>query len=134
MTGTLTERLTETFTYDPEFGTLSYRKTGIIISGQNARTSTNQPRKSQYGTARFEGKIYPISRITWALVHGQWPDPNLVIDHINGDTRDNRITNLRLITRSENAINTHRFRRGHLNKNHWRKIIQTIRNTTKPRA
>lgn len=41
-------------------------------------------------------------RVIWKMVHGD--DPN-VIDHINGDRVDNRIENLRSVSRSENARN-----------------------------
>ena len=41
-------------------------------------------------------------RAVWAVAHGRWPDPDKVIDHINGDRKDNRIANLREITQAEN--------------------------------
>ena len=42
-------------------------------------------------------------RLAWALTTGQWPENE--IDHINMDRCDNRIKNLRHVTRSQNACN-----------------------------
>jgi len=44
------------------------------------------------------------SAIVWFLVHGVWPEGE-TIDHINGDSFDDRIENLRIATRRENAQN-----------------------------
>jgi hypothetical protein len=44
-------------------------------------------------------------RIIWKLVHGNIPD-GMHIDHINGDPWDNRICNLRCVSRSENMQNS----------------------------
>lgn len=60
--------------------------------------------KTQYGylQGRVEGKLYPAHRVIWFLVHGEWPDE---IDHINGNRSDNRLANLRNISRNENMRN-----------------------------
>ena len=42
-------------------------------------------------------------RVAWALINGGWPEG--VIDHINGDTADNRIANLRDVSQSINQRN-----------------------------
>lgn len=42
-------------------------------------------------------------RAAWAIHYGEWPTG--AVDHINGDTSDNRIFNLRDVSRSENARN-----------------------------
>ncbi len=41
--------------------------------------------------------------VVWCWVHGEWPVGE--IDHINGDRDDNRITNLRLASVSQNRSN-----------------------------
>jgi hypothetical protein len=43
-------------------------------------------------------------RLAWMLTHKTWPASNL--EHINGDRTDNRIENLREVTRSETVHNT----------------------------
>lgn len=49
------------------------------------------------------GKKHPAHRLAWLYVYGAWP--NADIDHINGDRTDNRIENLRDVTRQTNMEN-----------------------------
>lgn len=51
----------------------------------------------------ISGKSYAVHKIIWAMHYREWPATDL--DHINGDGLDNRITNLRLATPSQNAMN-----------------------------
>lgn len=50
-----------------------------------------------------EGKRWYAHRIAWMLHYGT--EPSGYIDHINRDRSDNRISNLRLCTHSENMCN-----------------------------
>lgn len=49
------------------------------------------------------GRDLQAHRVVWLLERGEWPPG--VIDHINGQTTDNRIENLRLATPSQNNQN-----------------------------
>jgi len=40
------------------------------------------------------GRVYRTDKVIWALEYGKWPTRKLI--HINGNIRDNRITNLAL--------------------------------------
>lgn len=51
-------------------------------------------------------KMYRSHAVVWAMHTGKWPPDDKQIDHINGERDDNRIENLRLVTRSENCRNT----------------------------
>lgn len=48
-------------------------------------------------------KNFFAHRVIWALAYGQWPDGE--IDHIDGNKKNNAISNLRCVTRSQNARN-----------------------------
>ena len=56
-----------------------------------------------YLKVKLKGKSYPVHRIMWLLAYGEHPDR--FVDHINGDRVDNRLCNLRLVTKAENAKN-----------------------------
>lgn len=50
------------------------------------------------------GKKCGAHRIIWEMVNGKIPD-GMEVDHINGVRDDNRISNLRLVTRNDNMRN-----------------------------
>lgn len=65
------------------------------------------PWRNGYRYISIWKRSFPVHRVIWCKLTGEWPHPNLVIDHINGIKYDNRIVNLRLVTKSENGKNRH---------------------------
>lgn len=59
---------------------------------------------NEYLNVRVDGLCYLVHRVIWLIVHGEWPKHTL--DHINGNTVDNRISNLRDVPHIENCRNT----------------------------
>ena len=58
-----------------------------------------------YFQVRYKSRAYRKARVVWCLCHGEWPPEGLEVDHINQNKADDRIENLRLVTRWENAVN-----------------------------
>ena len=56
-----------------------------------------------YLRIKVDGKLYLAHRLAWLYVHGKFPDAE--IDHINGIRLDNKIINLRDVSKNENLIN-----------------------------
>jgi hypothetical protein len=59
---------------------------------------------SFYYTVKINQVSYPSHRIIWAIVKGEDPG-DFEIDHKDRDSTNNKIENLRVSTRSENASN-----------------------------
>ncbi|NBT31688.1 MAG: HNH endonuclease [Rhodobacteraceae bacterium] len=57
-----------------------------------------------YKQGRINSKTFYAHRVIMAMVDGEWPPQD--VDHINRDRTDNRLCNLRSVTRSENMHNT----------------------------
>ena len=57
----------------------------------------------QYNIGLVQNKQIYAHRAAWAIVHGEWP--KYEIDHINGIRYDNRLQNLRHVTKRENGRN-----------------------------
>lgn len=62
------------------------------------------PSVGNYRRTQIKKKRYSNHRIIWTMYFGDIPT-GMEIDHINGDTLDNRICNLRLVTHLENMNN-----------------------------
>lgn len=58
-----------------------------------------------YWYIEFRNVRYPRSRIVWCLVNGSWPELDKIIDHVNRNRLDDRISNLRCVSIKENAYN-----------------------------
>jgi hypothetical protein len=99
------EEIHSLFECDPEKGLLFWKNR----SRQRWRGTAGQLHTNGYWTVRVGKKRKRLlnHRIIFALVHGRWPNR---IDHINMDRSDNRISNLREATRSQNAMNARKQR------------------------
>lgn len=97
--------LWDQFSYNPFTGKLHNRATDEIIFGTVFNEISGY--KSVRLTARVRGltKTYNYSRIVFAWFYGYFPQKGYHIDHVNHDTQDNRISNLRCVTVRENNQN-----------------------------
>lgn len=57
-----------------------------------------------YHRITLGGRTWGAHQLAWLYVHGEIPKGD--IDHINGNRLDNRIENLRVVTRAENIQNS----------------------------
>lgn len=69
------------------------------LAGKPALTAISRG----YRIGRVGKKNLMAHVVAWAYVNGEWPDGD--IDHINGDRSDNRIENLRVVSRADNLRN-----------------------------
>lgn len=97
------ETLKKFLVYNPD--------TGIFVWAATFNTNINKGYKA--GTIRkpdgyvkigLKGKTYFAHRLAYLYMLGDWPLQE--VDHINGDTSDNRWINLRQCSKSENMCNT----------------------------
>lgn len=58
----------------------------------------------------IDKKQYRANRLAWLYMTGEFPE--LYVDHINGDTSDNRWENLRLANASQNVMNSSLHKEG----------------------
>ena len=91
------QEIVNRFVYCPESGVVSHRATRV----QAGKVSNNH--KTSYLRISVNGKQLMAHRIIWALHYGEWPKGQ--IDHIDGNGLNNRLSNLRDVSHSENQRN-----------------------------
>jgi hypothetical protein len=98
------ERLREILYYDGETGQFRWRPG----SGKRAGRIAGSLAKSEVWLIHFGGRSYKAHQLAWLYITGEWGRPG--IDHRDGDTTNNRWSNLRRATSTENAANRRRPR------------------------
>lgn len=93
------EELENRFVFDVERGEICYR---IKIKANNAGDVAGTKRSDGYTRIRIGRKAYFAHRLIYFIATGTQPE---YLDHKNGDKSDNRISNLRVATNSENMCN-----------------------------
>lgn len=108
------ELLLELLSYDALTGELTwntrsehhndYKRFNVRYAGKPAFTHQN---KYGYRIGSIQGQLYKASRVIWKMIHGVNP---VEVDHINGNTSDNRISNLRNVNQKVNTKNKSNYK------------------------
>lgn len=103
------ELIKRLFDYNPKTGVVIWRKRDDVPKWWNTRYAGNRPKSTDsLGylrakiTANGASAYVSLHRICFFMAHGFLPE---VVDHVNGDVQDNRISNLRAADFKTNAWN-----------------------------
>jgi len=101
------QRVQELLEYDEHSGEFRWRvtKNPNIRKGEVAGCQA----RSEYWSIHIDGRNYRAHQLAWLYVKGEWGRP--LIDHRDGNPLNNRWTNLRLATHTNNAANRPRLPR-----------------------
>jgi hypothetical protein len=110
MTDLTAEEARRSWDYEPDTGLLRWKiRAGKRVMPGDVAGSLGA---SGYIVIGIKGKMYKAHRVAWLIHFGEWPDNQ--IDHINGIRDDNRIVNLRRVSKRQNDQNKKCHRDGHL--------------------
>lgn len=94
------EVLRKSFGYNPTTGDIINLKTDRVLP----------PNSRGYLRLHLDGRVLQGHRVAWAIFHNTQPDISKEIDHIDGNPSNNRIANLRLVSKTENLRNKNQYK------------------------
>lgn len=93
----------DVFSYDANTGFLYWR---VLPKCHKPDGRAGSKEKDGYTRVKFRQKHIPVHRIIWDMCNpGDLLAPGFEVDHINHDRSDNRIVNLRKVTKGVNNKN-----------------------------
>lgn len=109
-----------------------YYQNGNLIWRQGLRKGLKAGYKMAdgYNQVELKNKKFMIHILIWKMFFGNYDSNKYVIDHKNGKEDGDCIENLRLATKSQNAMNIKR-KRGEMHGIHWDKKSRKWRATIK---
>lgn len=99
------ERVRELYAPDFDHGALVARVRINRSTPAGTTISASPNMRAKYQRVTIDGVRLYLHRVLWSMFHDRDPGTDGMVDHIDGDTKNNRISNLRLVNRSENAKN-----------------------------
>lgn len=96
------------FTYDEEDGRLRWRKDSGRYGRYPAGSPAGTPNKEGYLYVKIGGRSYRTSRLIWLYVTGEWSE--FQIDHKDRNPGNEKWTNLREATGSQNKANSSKYK------------------------
>lgn len=96
------ERIKEVLSYDTDYGIFTWLD---HVTHKKTKHPGNKGKKSRYGQIKIDNVSHYSHRLAWVFVFGDIPD-NMLVDHKDGDTGNNKISNLRLSTKVQNGCNS----------------------------
>ena len=106
------ERLKELLNYNPDTGVFTWIKDRghTVKAGDLAGCVITFPHNNKsYAHIRVDRVLYRSHRLAWVYVYG-CVDDKYQMDHINNDSLDNRIVNLRPVTAQDNCMNKGKYK------------------------
>lgn len=102
------KQLKHYLSYDPKTGVFRWKnprgkkcKAGDVAGSYNANLG--------YLEIGLNYHVYLGHYLAWMYVHGEWPEPTKEVDHKDGNTSNNAIKNLRVVTHKKNIRNSKKW-------------------------
>ncbi len=101
------EELRRRLSYEPETGIFRWisgpaNRVGIVAGSVRSGEPDKEGRRRRI--INIAGVLYRANRLAWFYMTGEWPAAD--VDHKDGDCQNDRWSNLRQATRTQNNVNT----------------------------